>query len=356
MFSGQRRFTLKPKVSVVVPIYRVEKYLSACIDSLLAQTLQEIEIILVDDGSPDSCGTIADAYAQKDPRVKVIHQRNEGLGPARNRGLGVASGAYVGFVDSDDWVRPEMYQHLYDTAVEQGADIVVSGYCCVSGGRVVTTKPHPLGGRTLDSAEEICKVRKNLYGHTPWDQDVEAFPMSVCMSIYRNEMIRNRQLSFQNVLSEDTIFNLDAYRWAEVISFTKDTDYCYRKENQGSITTSYSEKKLLQFQHFLTLLAEMAAEEGDEECALRAKRMAIDYCRMYVGIVEGSGMTIGDKKAAVGLLAENKEIQACMEGYPVATLPVQQRVFHKMLTNGNYGMVFALNRIRQWLKRIGLRQ
>ncbi|MBR5021230.1 MAG: glycosyltransferase, partial [Oscillospiraceae bacterium] len=245
---------VRPKVSIVVPIYRVEKYLSQCVDSLLNQTLEQIEIILVDDGSPDSCGAIADAYAQKDSRIKVIHQSNAGLGPARNTGMQAAAGTYIGFVDSDDWVRPEMYQRLYETAVRHDADIVVSGHCDVCGEEVVVSKAHPLGGTCLKQREDIFRVRKNLYGHAPWDTDVESFPMSVCMSIYRNDMLREEGLCFQNMLSEDTIFNLGAYGCAKVIAFTKDTDYCYRKENQASITATFSEKKLAQFQQFLTCL------------------------------------------------------------------------------------------------------
>ena len=95
---------MKPKVSIIVPVYNVEKYLDRCMESLLNQTLKDIEIILVDDGSPDNCPQICDEYAKKDSRVKVVHKVNAGLGYARNSGLDVASGEYVAFVDSDDYV------------------------------------------------------------------------------------------------------------------------------------------------------------------------------------------------------------------------------------------------------------
>ena len=342
-----------PKVSVVVPIYRVEKYLSQCVDSLLNQTLEQIEIILVDDGSPDGCGAIADAYARKDPRVRVIHQNNAGLGPARNTGMQAATGTYVGFVDSDDWVRPEMYQRLYDTAVQHDADIVVSGHREICDGKVFQSSVHPLAGCYLDQAEEIGRVRKKLYGHAPWDKEVAAFPMAVWIAIYRNDMIRNCHLAFQNVLSEDTIFNMGAYRCANVVAFTGDTDYCYRKENQASITTSFSEKKLLQFREFLLLLAQMAADEGDEECVLRAKRMTVDYCRTYAGIVAGSDLSLSEKKKEIDKLAKDREICGCWTGYPLYTLPIQQWIFHQLLTSGWYGTMLALSKFRQYLKRKG---
>ena len=96
-------------ISVIVPIYNVEKYLPQCVESLMNQTLKDIEIILVDDGSPDCCPVICDEYAEKDKRIKVIHQKNAGVSAARNEGLKNAQGAFIGFVDPDDWVAPEIY-------------------------------------------------------------------------------------------------------------------------------------------------------------------------------------------------------------------------------------------------------
>lgn len=102
-----------PLISVIVPVYKVEPYLHRCIDSIRNQTYTNLEIILVDDGSPDNCGRICDEYAQKDKRIFVIHQENGGLSAARNSGLDRCSGAYIGFVDSDDCIHPEMYERLY---------------------------------------------------------------------------------------------------------------------------------------------------------------------------------------------------------------------------------------------------
>lgn len=113
-----------PKVSIIVPIYNVEKYLDRCIQSLVNQTLNDIEIILVDDGSPDNCPSMCDEYAQKDNRIKVIHKQNAGLGYARNSGLEIAIGEYIAFVDSDDYVDTSMYETLYKKAITISADAV----------------------------------------------------------------------------------------------------------------------------------------------------------------------------------------------------------------------------------------
>lgn len=116
------------KISIIVPIYNVESYLSRCIDSLLQQDYANIEIILVDDGSPDDCGRICDEYAQRDDRIKVIHKQNGGLSSARNAGLDVMTGDWVMCVDSDDWVEPNYCSYALDDALEMESDIVVFGY------------------------------------------------------------------------------------------------------------------------------------------------------------------------------------------------------------------------------------
>lgn len=119
---------IKPKVSVTVPIYNTAKYLSKCLDSLLNQTLKDIEFILVNDGSTDGSGEICDEYASKDSRFRVIHKANGGLASARQAGLDAANGEYVIVCDSDDWVHPEIYERLYYAAISKSADISVCGF------------------------------------------------------------------------------------------------------------------------------------------------------------------------------------------------------------------------------------
>ena len=128
----------KIKVSVIVPIYKTEKYLSTCVESLLCQTLKEIEIILIDDGSPDNCPALCDNYALKDSRIKVIHKTNSGLSDARNIGIKEAAGEYIGFVDSDDWVKPEMFEKMYQNAIQNNADVVVCNlFVCEQGKQMI---------------------------------------------------------------------------------------------------------------------------------------------------------------------------------------------------------------------------
>lgn len=338
-------------VSVIVPIYNVERYLRQCIDSLLSQTLEDMEIILVDDGSSDCSGAIADGYADAYDNVICVHQANFGLGPARNTGIMHANGDYIGFVDSDDWTEPQMFERLYQEACRSNADIVVSGHCDVTNGVKTVCKSHPLAGQVLDH-ERVMEIRHNLYGHGTDDHNVESFPMSVCMSIYRRAMVIDESLQFHEVLSEDTFFNLDAYPCAERISFISTTDYCYRKEGQASITGSFKPGLLDRYEGFIALLASKAAEEPDsEECLMRVRRTAVDYIRLYAGIVEQSSLSVAAmKKEFAKLIASDLFIRYASE-YPHEYLPCQQRIFQDTLEKKWYGIAITLMCSRLWIKR-----
>lgn len=139
-------------ISVIVPIYKVEAYLDKCVQSIVDQTYSELEIILVDDGSPDRCGEMCEAWAKKDSRIKVIHKENGGLSDARNAGLAVATGQMVSFIDSDDWIDPEFLQTLYDVLQEHDAQIAECGI------RLVDEDGHVLSYRGPGKAESIEKI------------------------------------------------------------------------------------------------------------------------------------------------------------------------------------------------------
>lgn len=117
-----------PLITVVVPIYKVEEYLDECVQSILNQTYHNLEIFLVDDGSPDRCGEMCDTYAEKDSRVKVIHQKNRGLSGARNSAIDIATGEYITFVDSDDYLKEDMIETLYQEVLQYNAEIATAAY------------------------------------------------------------------------------------------------------------------------------------------------------------------------------------------------------------------------------------
>lgn len=126
----------KALISIIIPVYKVEKYLEKCIQSVINQTYENLQIILVDDGSPDNCGKICDEYAKKDHRIEVIHKSNGGLSDARNKGLEIAKGEYIGFVDSDDYIESDMYEVLYNLLKQYNSDVSICNFYTVSQGKI----------------------------------------------------------------------------------------------------------------------------------------------------------------------------------------------------------------------------
>jgi glycosyltransferase involved in cell wall biosynthesis len=219
-------------VSIVVPIYNVEKYLYQCIDSLLAQTLRNIEIILVDDGSTDHCGRICDEYAAKDARVKVIHQSNAGLSAARNSGLRCAKGEYVGFVDGDDWVDPSMYQVLYDAGREQQCDIVSCNFSFFY--EDVTLRRREQEEKLFISPGIVdqSNIRDEIY--LPAIKG-EIFT-SCCNKIYDRKLLEANNILFVEglLLQEDYYFYLDVFTYMRRCYQIDQPLYFYRNYSGSS--------------------------------------------------------------------------------------------------------------------------
>lgn len=138
------------RVSIIIPVYKVEEYLDECIESVIRQSYQSIEIILVDDGSPDQCPAICDEYAEKDSRVKVIHQKNGGLSAARNSGIKMAKGDYIAFIDSDDYIAENFIEKLFNCAIDTNADIVCCGMTVIGNGRALIHTPDSVKCYTTD--------------------------------------------------------------------------------------------------------------------------------------------------------------------------------------------------------------
>ncbi len=231
-----------PLVSVVVPVYKTKEYLDQCVQSLLSQTYQNLEIILVDDGSPDGCPELCDAYAEKDRRVRVIHKKNEGANFARKSGLDASFGEYILFLDGDDWMDPEAISECVTVADTEQADCVMFGYVREYPGKSI---PTPLfeGDFSYDKAEAEEKVHRRIVGlvgpELAEPQRIDHLS-SVCMKLYRAEIARKGRIVSERIVgtSEDTIFNLYALDDCR-ISYVHRCFYHYRRTNAQSITLVY---------------------------------------------------------------------------------------------------------------------
>lgn len=227
-------------VSIVVPIYKVEKYLSRCVQSLLNQTLKDIEIILVDDGSPDKCPEMCEDYLKADKRVKVVHKVNGGLSSARNVGIDVATGKYIGFVDSDDSILPTMYEELYNVINKYNCDFVMSDY-----ERITRDGREKL--KSLNIAKgyyDKNRIIKEIYPELIMGRNLDYGPLlSVWHCLYNSDFLRRYNLRFDEEVkwSEDNIFSAFVGYYANSFYYLKGRGLYKYYENAGTITTSYRE-------------------------------------------------------------------------------------------------------------------
>lgn len=318
-----------PKISVIVPMYNVERYLAQCVRSIQGQTLKDIEIILVDDGSPDNCGAIADQYAREDSRITVVHRENGGLGPARNSGIEIASGEYIGFVDSDDWIEPQMFEHLYAAAKACNADISCSGFQALADGETLYVKTNPFAGKTLSNPEAIFQLRKSYYGALPNKKADDPVPVAVWTNIYKKDFLFSNKIRFRNIRSEDKFFNTDACKKAAKVVVIADSCYNYRKDGQPSIMTSFSDSTVESYLELFKSLKVMAESEiaYREECSLRTQRCISDYTRIAMQSIVKSSATKKEKSAAIRRLANDSTIRFSVRGYPFRKLPLPQALF-----------------------------
>ena len=219
------------KVSIIVPIYNVEKYLNRCMQSLLNQTLKEIEIIMVDDGSPDRCPQMCDEYATKDKRIKVIHKQNGGLGYARNSGMEIATGRYIAFIDSDDYVDVDMMEKLYDVASKRSLQAVFCGTVIIGENNEVVGKHIEEDVYTECRSNEKCRVLALESVATRNNYSVGTKHMiSVWHSVYDLSFLRQNSITFcseRDFISEDMIFDIDFFSKANRIAFVPESYYYY---------------------------------------------------------------------------------------------------------------------------------
>ena len=228
------------KISVIVPVYNVEKYLDRCVESIVNQTYKNLEIILVDDGSSDNCPQLCDEWTQRDERIKAVHKQNGGLADARNAGLEIAAGDYVGFIDADDYIDLDMFECLIGCAVEKDADISGCFYRKI-GSNYVDELGSDYTVKVFDSDEYLCEYyRKNvLY-------------FSCCNKIYRRELVGDTRFSPEAGLCEDGCFNYEVSKKAKTVVMLnkpmynyilRDTSLTNNKKSLsgwlGSITSNY---------------------------------------------------------------------------------------------------------------------
>ena len=310
------------KVSIIVPVYNVEKYIKKCLDSLVRQTLKEIEIIVVNDGSPDNSQKIIDKYVKKYPnKVKSYIQKNGGQGSARNFGLTKATGEYVGYVDSDDFVELDMYERMYNKAKEEKSDIIVCGSYNVN--EITALKETDLDKMIFDDMKQNA-----FFGR-----------MAVWNKIYKKELLTKNNLEFRSkIWYEDVDFTLKALSYAKKITYVNKPFYNYLIREGSTMNNSNIDRNLEILEAF--------------DCILKNKKIKIDkdiieflaIDNIYISAVVRIIRAKANRKKKIEII--NKLINYVSNNFPdfrnnkyINTLSKNRKIIYKMINVKQYWLV-----------------
>ena len=250
-----------PTISVIVPVYNTEQYLSRCVDSILAQTFTDFELILVNDGSNDGSGAICDEYAEKDPRVNVIHQENRGVSPARNMGLDHASGEYLYFVDSDDYIDPALLETVIPY-MENNSDLVAFGYSFFNESGVYKTVSWKWNEWRLSSENRISFYVESLLRYKlGWE---------ACFRMFRRDLIEQHNIRFEGIIAEDLYFSLCYCAYAKKIVCIEKSLYYYFQHNESTMARERTILNAGRMNELGKSLLKYFKNESVEPCLIRA--------------------------------------------------------------------------------------
>ena len=328
-----------PKVSIIVPVYNAEKYIEKCVNSLRNQTLEDIEIILVDDSSTDSSLEICKQMSINDSRIKVIHKANEGAGLARNTALSTASGEYIGFVDSDDFVELNMFKTLYEKMVQYSSDLVMSGVIFVDGNMFsdkgeCTRKTYFEKDTHFDTEEALKKLRMGIVGSLPEDADDSKYGMSIWKNLFKLELIKKNNLTFQSereIYSEDALFMIDYISCIKKATGISDAFYNYMR-NGESISKSYKKDRFEKSIAFVNEVEKRFKKDiKADEYKVYTNRFWQAMCRVLcsqeIMYAQDNHIKYPALKERLKMICTHSLTLNALKKYPIWKLPLKQGIF-----------------------------
>ena len=305
-------------VSIIIPVYQVEAFLDRCLNSVVNQTYEKIEIILVDDGSPDECGSMCDEWAGRDDRIKVIHKNNEGLGYARNSGLSIATGEYIVFIDSDDYIKKDYINKLVTQMLYYNADLGIGGFIRKYDNREEEEYPVTEKIKIVEQRDIINEVLLPVLGSEPTArQDVER-EMCVWRNMYRKNIIDDLNLRFvseREYVSEDIFFNMIYFINTKRAVLIPDCIYYYC-ENGGSLTNTFRADRFEKYCKMLKRQQELLIKNNLYEVArFRLYRTFIMKTKKCIALLASSNLTFRKKKIECKRILEDSTLQNILRDY-----------------------------------------
>ncbi len=341
---------MKDCISIIVPVYNVEKYLRRCVDSLVTQTYENLEILLIDDGSRDGSLSICREYEKIDSRVRVFHKENEGLGLTRNYGTARAVGDYITFVDSDDYLVPDAMEVLIKKAWETQADII-------SANMYYKDKPMDvfLPERLYDSDEIQRILMVRMMGNSP--NILDGFSYTSTAKLFKRELFAEKKLLFpseRELIWEDLAFSVNAFPVCGAIYITHYPIYYYCF-NEGSLTHSYKPHKLDLIMILYRYMTDKIQElELPDEARQRLDNNFIGHIRTCIKLEVYYAGQNGFRKALanIGDTCRRKDVQRLIRSYPKQSFNRAQRIYNFFMENRLAAGVYLLTWMQNRKKRI----
>lgn len=315
----------KELISIIVPVYNVEKYIDRCMESLLNQTYTNLEIILIDDGSPDNCSKKCDDYAKIDERIKVIHKHNEGLGLARNSGLEIASGKYIAFVDSDDYVTSDMCEILYNAAYSTNADIVYGNVYYENNGNISYKK---IFNQKIWEGKKVEELLLDLIAMNPKSKEDTIMEVSVWKALFKKSIFDKYNIKFESerkFISEDIIFDIDYISKVNKVIMLPNPIYYY-SVNPNSLSKTF---RIDRFEKVKVLYNEIRRKLNllyDEDIVNeRCDRFLLARARTNIKQIIKHKKIIGNIEVNKGLdiICNDSDLKIILNRYPVYDLPIK---------------------------------
>lgn len=344
-----------PILSVIIPVYRDEPYLMQCAGSVLHQSMKDLELIMVDDASPDGCPALCDALAEKDSRVSVIHlARNSGPGAARNAGMRLAKGRWITFVDGDDFLDANLYEHAleYDSGDVDEIRYAYRRHPSDCRATEMYVPPSAL----LSGEEDMMKVA--LASIAPLaDGSDSRFSLggSASTALYRASVIRENGIRFysaRDCTSEDILFNIDFLARSRSVRFLNWRPYSYRW-NRESLTQAPGMEYLHEVERFCSEARRRLEAYGwEKDVDVRLTSYALRLVRAYEKRLMLSGRSSGLLRECVAEQSDNKFLRTVADQGAVAMLPWRQRIFIKALLRGDFMMLQTLVRLQELIRSV----
>ena len=337
-------------ISIVVPVYNVEKYLTECVNSLLNQSYKNVEIILVDDGSTDNCPQICDGLAEKDSRIKVIHEQNAGLGMARNTGIEHATGKYIFFIDSDDYIDKDTVKLCYERAIEDNADVVLYGYNRVGENGAVISSSIPMPLRKRYAGKEIIdELLPDLIAKDPRAKTATNLWLSACGCMFRLDIIRDSQVRFvseREIISEDSYFLLELYKNINCASIISKAFYNYRF-NLSSLTHVYRADRFEKIKLFYQMSIAKATElQYPLEVNERIKNLFLSFT---IGALKGivhSDLNRKDKKTEFKKVFYDDMLQTAISTSNIKYEPITRKILFLLIKYKLCNLAFLVVKLK----------